>query len=91
MLTRLLANKILHQEIGGFWSVARQVTRSGTYREADGTVRQEVKSRIRRTIVENEIPDPRDVIIIGLANSCDAFRYLLRRRTTRSSGIASAS
>ena len=77
VLTRLVANKILHQEIGGFWSVARQVSRSGTYREADGTVRQEVKSRIRQTIVENEIPDPRDAIIIGLVNSCDAFRYLL--------------
>ena len=77
VLTRLVANKILHQEISGFWSVARQVSRSGTYREADGTVRQEVKSRIRQTIVENEIPAPRDAIIIGLVNSCDAFRYLL--------------
>ena len=77
VLNRLVANEILEQEIGGFWSVARQVSRSGTYRAADGTVRQEVRSRIRQTIVENEIPDPRDVIIIGLVNSCDAFRYLL--------------
>ena len=77
VLTRLVANKILHQEIGGFWSVARQVSRSGTYRAADGTVRQEVRSRIRHTIVDNEIPAPRDAIIIGLVNSCDAFRYLL--------------
>lgn len=76
-LARLVANKILRHEIGGFWSVAGHVSRTGTYRAADGTVRREVKSRIRRTIVENEIPDPRDAVIIGLVNSCDAFRYLL--------------
>ena len=74
---RLVANKILNQELGGFWSLHRNVARTGSYRTADGTVRAEVKGRIYRTIVENLIPHPRDVIIIGLVHACDAFRHLL--------------
>ena len=30
-----------------------------------------------RAIAEDVIPDPRDAIIIGLVNACDAFRFLL--------------
>ena len=57
---RLVANRILNQELGGFWSLHRNVARTGSYRTADGTVRAAVKGRIYRTIVENLIPHPRD-------------------------------
>ena len=77
VLERLVANKILRHELGGFWSLARHVARSGSYPAADGTAKAEVKGRIHRTIVEDMVPHPRDVIIIGLMNACDAFRFLL--------------
>ena len=77
VLERLAANKILRHELGGFWSLTGSIARSGSYPAAAGTVRTEVRGRIYRTIVANLVPHPRDVIIIGLVNACDAFRYLL--------------
>lgn len=77
VLDRLVANKILNHELGGFWSLHRTVARTGSYPMADGTVRREVSSRIYSTITEDVVPHPRDVIIIGLVDACDAFRYLL--------------
>ena len=35
-----------------------------------------VKTRISRAIFNNEIPDPRDVIIICLINTCDVLRFI---------------
>ena len=37
-----------------------------------------VKTRISRAIFNNEIPDPRDVIIICLINTCDVFRFMFQ-------------
>ena len=39
---------------------------------------QFVKTRISRAIFNNEIPDPRDVIIICLINTCDVFRFMFQ-------------
>ncbi len=35
-----------------------------------------VKTRVSRAIFNNEIPDPRDVIIICLINTCDVLRFI---------------
>ena len=77
VLERLVANKILRHDLGGFWSLTRHVASSGSYPAADGTARAEVKGRIHRTIVEDLLPHPRDIVIIGLMNACDGFRFLL--------------
>ena len=53
------------------------MSRTGTYPAADGTITAQVKTRVFRAIAEDVIPDPRDAIIIGLVNACDAFRFLL--------------
>ena len=37
-----------------------------------------VKTRISRAIFDNEIPHPRDVIIICLVNTCDVFRFMFQ-------------
>ena len=71
------SQKILNRHLGGFWTLSRNVAASGQYPAGEGVARVEVKTRIFNTIFEDTNPDPRDVIIIGLVNACDAFRFLL--------------
>jgi cytochrome P450 len=76
-LDRLVDLKILRHYDGDFWSFARgawqqdAITRSG-----EGTAVDFVKTRISRAIFANEIPDPRDIIIICLINTCDVLRFI---------------
>ena len=56
------------------------VFRSRRYPTIDGRVEREVKLRIMEVLFSNEIPDPRDVVIICLADACGIFRRLLSRR-----------
>ena len=76
-LERLMDNGILDHAIGGFWSLSRDASKSG-YSMSRGESRAVIRRRIVETILGDGIPDPRDAIIIGLANSCDAFRFLLQ-------------
>lgn len=77
ILDRLVEKGILDHDPGGFWSLSRQVTRAGTYPADDGSTRMEVTKRVLRTILDEEIPDPRDVILISLIAACNAFPLLL--------------
>ena len=76
-LDRLVEKGVLDHETGGFWTLSRQVSRSGTYPSTNGTTRLEAKARILNTILNDEIPDPRDAILIGLMHTCDGFKLLL--------------
>ncbi len=57
-LERLVERGVLDYESGGFWTLSRAVSRSGTYPSADGTTRQEARSRILNTVLTDVIPDP---------------------------------
>lgn len=56
------------------------VFRSRRYPTIDGAVEREVKLRIMGVLFSDEIPDPRDVMIICLADACGIFDELLSRR-----------
>ena len=73
---RLVGQGILHFDSGGFWSLSRKVSLSGRYPLADGTSREEIKGRVMRALLTDEIPDPRDIAIIGLLNNCGGVRTL---------------
>ena len=76
-LDHLVDLKILEYHDGEFWTLARggAWTRVvGSSEEA--TPGEYIKSRIGRAIFENEIPHPRDVLVIGLVNTCDVFRFI---------------
>ncbi|MCY4221306.1 MAG: GPP34 family phosphoprotein, partial [Thiotrichales bacterium] len=66
---RLVESGILRRASGGFWSLSRSAVSSDA--------RVAVRRRIIETIVKPDIPLPGDAIIVGLANACDAFRFLL--------------
>jgi len=76
-LERLVAKGVLDYESGGFWTLSRAVSRSGTYPSADGATRREAKARVLHTVLNDVIPDPRDVILIGLMHTCDGFKLIL--------------
>ena len=56
---------------------ARKWRRSRVYAVIDGEARKEVKVRILAELFDGDIPDPRDVMIISLADACGLFLKLL--------------
>ena len=75
-LGRLMNAGILEAEEDRFlW-----VFRSRRYPSVDGTAEREVKLRILGVLFSDEIPTPRDVVIICLADACGIFKGLLSRR-----------
>ena len=77
LLERLVENDILQYEIGGFWELSSSVASSRSYESAEGTSLQEAKSRILNVILNDEIPTPRDVLLISLLHSCQFLKLLL--------------
>ena len=78
-LDRLVDLKILEHHDGDFWTLARTARQTEMFNSSsEGTGVQFVKTRISRAIFNNEIPDPRDVIIICLINTCDVFRFMFQ-------------
>ena len=75
-LSRLVSHGILERQHDRFlW-----VFRSRRYPTVEGTAEREVKLRIMGVLFSDEIPDPRDVMIICLADACGIFEELLSRR-----------
>ena len=76
-LASLVAMKVLQWHDGDFYTLARAGARMGTpdgFSEASPT--QFIKTRIASEIFDNELPDPRDVFIVCLVNTCDVLRFI---------------
>jgi golgi phosphoprotein 3 len=72
-LHRLVANGILREEKGRhFW-----VFRSRRYPVIDDREQREVRARLRQVLLSDEIPDPRDVVLICLIEACDLLGLVL--------------
>ena len=75
-LGRLVERGILAERYERFlW-----VFRTRRYPAVDGQVRREVKLRIMEVLLSDEIPDPRDAMLICLSDACGIFRALLSGR-----------
>lgn len=75
-LNRLVEQGILNREEDRFmW-----VFQARRYPIVDNTAEREVKLRIMEVLFSDQIPDPRDVVIIGLAHACDIFKEILSAR-----------
>lgn len=72
-LSRLVERGILEHDEGRFlW-----MFRSRRYPIIDGRTEREVKLRILGVLLSDDIPDPRDIVIIGLADACGLLPRLL--------------
>ena len=76
-LARLVNRGILESESEGIFFLSRLVSRSRRYPTIDGQTVEEVQLRIMRVLFSDEIPDPRDIVIIGLADACGVFKNIL--------------
>ena len=75
-LSRLVALGILECRDDRFlW-----VFRSRRYPTIDGKAEREVKLRTMGVLFSDDIPDPRDVVLICLADACGIFRGLLSKQ-----------
>ncbi|MCE2439872.1 MAG: cytochrome P450 [Candidatus Latescibacteria bacterium] len=78
-LDHLVGLGILEHHDGDYWTVAHTHRHAGlSDGSEDDTAGQFIKARISRAIFTNEIPDPRDVIIVCLVNTCDVFRFIFQ-------------
>ncbi|MCY4617678.1 MAG: cytochrome P450 [Chloroflexi bacterium] len=76
-LERLVEHGILLHHAGEFWTLAPNMGQLDEYMSSrDGSVVDFVRTRISRVIYENELPDPRDMIIISLVNACGVMGYI---------------
>ncbi len=76
-IDRLVKMGILESDSGGFMALSKKVSRTGRYPLVDGRSGEEIKGRIMRTLLDDELPDPREVPIIGLVHYCGGFRVLM--------------
>ncbi len=82
-LRRLVDIGILEREEDRFlW-----VFKSRRYPIVDGKAEREVKLRIMGVLFSDEIPDPRDVVIICLADACGLFAELLPKRELEQASV----
>ena len=78
-LNRLVDLEILQHHDGEFWTLSPTAWRNELLSGGgEGNAVQFVRDRISNVIFNNEIPDPRDVIIICLVNTCDVFRFMFQ-------------
>ena len=76
-IQRLVTARILRKDEGGFWSFVPAVRRSRRYTLVDGRKREETRLRIMRVLFDGDIPDPDEVVMIGLADACGVFARIL--------------
>jgi golgi phosphoprotein 3 len=86
-LRRLVAHGVLREESGRhFW-----VFRTRRYPVIDDREQREVKARLRQLLLSDEIPEPRDVVLICLIEACDLLGLVLTpEETTRTAARVEA-
>ena len=78
MLARLVAQGILDTDDGlTMFSLSRRVARTRRYPLADEESGREIHDRVMGVLFSGDIPSPDDAMIVGLANSCNAFQQML--------------
>ena len=76
-LARLVEQEILQHHDGEFWTLAPDVLHRQQYAAStEDEPNQFIKARIGQVIFADEIPDPRDVVIVCLVHTCDVLRSI---------------
>ena len=76
-LERLVERQILNHHSGGFWTLAPSVSHTQAYEASqNGETTEFVKTRVGKLLFEDGIPDPRDAILVALANVCDVLHLI---------------
>ena len=78
-LARLSERGILEVDEGGFVSLTLWVSRARRYPISEDKVKQEVMLRIMGVLFTDDIPEPRDVVLICLVDACKILARILSR------------
>ena len=78
-LSRLLQAGILDSAYEGSMSLSHGVSRARRYPAVDGKAQREVRLRVMGVLFRDDIPEPRDIVLICLADACGMFEKILTR------------
>ena len=78
-LARLRERGILESTSNDAVHLTSSVSRSRRYAGSDGEIVEDVRLRIMRALFNDDIPDPRDAVIIALAEASGAFSGILSK------------
>ena len=76
-LAGLVEQSIVESEESVTFFLSPRVRRSRRYPAIDGTATEEVQFRVMRLLFSDDIPDPRDIVLVSLAASGGVFKHLL--------------
>ena len=89
VVNRLVERGVLESDIEGRILLSRMISLARRYPLEDGTWLEEVRLRVIRVLFSDEIPGPRDIAIICLADTCNLFAPSWTRRNCPPYGNAS--
>ncbi len=76
-IARLIERGILERDSGGFLSLTRLVRRARRYPVSDGEWPREIDARIMGILFADDVPHPRDAMLIAIVHACGIFDRLL--------------
>ena len=76
-LASLVEQGIVQSDESFLFFLTSRVQRSRKYPVIDGTATEEAQFRIMRLLFSDEIPEPRDIVLVSLAAAGDVFKHLL--------------
>ena len=76
-INRLIERGILERNSGGFLSLTRLVGRARRYPMVDGPAGREVEARIMGVLFADDVPHPRDAMLIAVVDACGIFDRIL--------------
>ena len=76
-LAGLIGRGILEADTGGEVNLSTDVSRARRYNTGDNKTTEEVQLRIMRALFSDDIPNPRDIVIISLASASGVFESIL--------------
>lgn len=78
-LRRLVQAGVLRSAEDGEIVPSPTVARAGRYPIVEDKAEQEVRLRVMGVLFSNDVPSPRDVVVICLADACGAFERILSK------------
>ncbi len=75
-LDSLREKGILIHHNGGFWSLASGTWQVDAYSTPEDIPSEFIKARVAKILLADEIPHPKDAILVALANSCNVLQLI---------------
>ena len=76
-IARLIERRILERDSSGVLSLTRSVGRARRYPMVDGRAGREVDARIMGILFADDVPHPRDAMLIAVVDACGIFDRVL--------------